>query len=524
MARKVFAILLVFVLIFSFTLTGCQKRKAEKGGTFTFRLFFEPTSLDPAAMSNDIDTAQIVSQVFDGLLDYGADGKVVPAVAERWEMNDKADEFTFFLKKGIKFSNGREVKASDFKYAWDRVADPKVASQLSYHMAPIQGFDEFQSGKAKELSGVEAVNDTTLKVKLSKPNADFLTIVAHLAFSPVPKEEVEKDEKAFGQKPVGNGPFKVKKWTTGKEVETVKNSGYYGEEANLNNVTYKPIEDDNTALKEFRAGGLSYTTVPAGQLEQLKKDSSLKIYIAPVLEVYYYGFDMSKKPWDKKDVRLALNYAVDRNKILEKYSQNADNIAYGLIPKGMPGFQPNVTDFSYNPEKAKQLLEKAGYPEGRGFPKQKLIFNEGVGHDIVAQIVQQNLKDIGINIEIQGLEGGAWQDQIMSQKASFYRMAWGADYPIMDSFLSALFGTETASTPTGYSNKTFDAKISEAQAETDEAQRIKLYQEAEKMLMADAPVIPLLNRTNKVVIDKKVKDFKYDLLGFVDMKKVWKEK
>ena len=522
--KKLFVLFISFILVFTLSITGCKTKKASPGGTLNFRLIYDPLSLDPAH-GGDLDSIQVISQVFDSLVDYDPKtAEVIPAVAEKWETNDAADEFTFYLKKGVKFHNGQEVKADDFKYAWERIVDPKTASEMSYHFLSIEGYDELSEGKVKELKGVEVVDDYTLKVKLSNPNADFVSVVGHAAFSPVPKEEVEKDEKAFADKPVGNGPFKVKKWDKGEKVETVKYDDYYGEEANINKVDYLPIEDDNTALNELKADNIDLTYIPVGQLDTLKNNKEYNVDISPLIQTYFFAFNLTEKPCDNKKVRQAFNYAINRQDIVEKYAENAAEIATSIVPKGMPGYKKEVTNYSYNPEKAKKLLAESGYPGGNGFPKETLIYEEGLGHDIVAQIVQQNLKEIGINIQIQGLEGATHDQWIEDGKAGMFRIGWVADYPLMDNFLTPLFAEEGNANLSGYTNESFEKKLEEAKEVKDKETRTKLYQEAEEMLMEDAPIIPILYQTNRYVVNKKVKDLEFSPLGLVDTTKVWIEK
>lgn len=502
------AVLVVFVFILSMVLPGCAKKEAEEevteGGIFNACTIQDPVSLDPAQLQES-EGIQIGKQIFDGLTDNDPETmETVPAMAEKWEANEDASVWTFYLKKGVKFHNGRECKAEDFVYSWNRVADPGTASEVAYHLSPIKGFKDVQEGKAKTMEGVKAIDDYTLEVTLEYPYAEFPITTAHPVFSPIPKEEVEKvGSKNFTEHPVGTGPFKFVKWDHEKEVVIEKFEDYYGKKAHLDQVIFKIYLDEETAYQDFKAEKLDDCQIPRGQFKAAKDEYGDRALFNPMLGVYYYGFNMNTEPWkSSKELRQAFNYAVDRQVICDTIMEGTRAPATGIVPKGIYGFQENAMPYKYDPEKAKELLEKAGYPNGQGLPPLKLGYNTGVGHDKIAQSVQNDVKALGINFTIEGYEWGTYLDMIQAQQITFFRLGWLADYPTMDNFLYPLFFSENAGSDnmTFYSNPEVDDLLMEARKTADTQKRIELYRKAEKIILDDAPLVPLMfYRTSRVI-------------------------
>ena len=243
-----------------------------KGGTLSFYIG-EPAVIDPID-GQESEGIQVINQVFDSLVDFDPlTSKIAPAAAESWKPNADATVWTFKLRKGAKFQNGREVVAGDFKYAWERIAQGKNASTISYHLSSIKGFDEMQADTATELSGVKVVDDQTLEVTLQYPFADFEYVVGHPALAPVPKEEVEKDPKAFLEKPIGNGPFMMTEpWAHQQGIKLKAFADYYGDKPYLDGIDFQIFKDTNTEFMEFKAGNLDFSIIGDGQIEQVKAD------------------------------------------------------------------------------------------------------------------------------------------------------------------------------------------------------------------------------------------------------------
>jgi ABC-type transport system substrate-binding protein len=477
-----------------------------EGGTFYYCTIQDPVSLDPAQLQES-EGIQVGKQIYDGLMDNDPETmEITPAMADSYEVSDDATVFTFKLKKGVKFQNGRECKAEDFVYSWNRVCDPATASEVAYHMSPIKGFDEFQAGTATSLEGVKALDDYTLEVTLNYPYADFIYHTAHPVFSPVPKEAVEEfGSENFSDHPVGTGPFMFKEWAHEQQITLDKFDDYYGEKAHLDSVVFKIYMDEETAYQDFQAGTLDDCQIPLGQFDAALAEFGDRALFNPMLAVYYYGFNMNTAPWkDNLALRQALNYAVDRQTLCDVVMQGQRNPATGLIPKGCPGFEPDAMEYNYNPEEAAKLLTEAGYPNGQGLPQLTLGYNTGVGHDTIAQFVQGNMADVGVNFTIEGYEWGTYLDLIQAEQITFFRLGWSVDYPIADNFLYPLFYSENVGIDnmTQYKNPDVDELLLSARSTPDEDARLALYREAEQKILADAPEIPLMfYKTSRVIGD-----------------------
>lgn len=535
--RKKIFIFLALILLIVFNLS-CKEEKTKKvskvkkiikkkGGIFNYYLV-EPVSIDPLN-AQESEGIEVAKQLFDGLIDYDPKtSEIKPAVADSWEANKDASVFTFKIRKGVKFHNGREVVADDFKYAWERVAKKDSGSDVSYHLAPIKGFDEMQEGKTDTLEGIKVKDKYTLEITLSYPYADFTSTLGHPIFSPVPKEEVEKDPKAFSEKPIGNGPFEmIEPWQHNQSIMVKRFKNYYGEKSLLDQVNFKIFENENTAYLEFKAGNLDYTYIPEGQIKAVQSEYGKSAIVGkPQLILYYYVFNMDKEPFkNNSDLRKAINYAIDRKAIADTIYEGTRAPALGIIPPGIEGYKKSKISYSYNLTKAKESLKKAGYENGQGLPTLKLSFNSGKGHEGPAQAVQANLKSIGINIELESMEWGAFIDAAQKGELALFRFGWAADYPIMDNFLYPLFYSKNIGkdNTSNYNNPKIDELLIEARKTLNKEKRLELYRNAENKILDDSPVVPIVFYASRVVFGKNVKDFIRTPMDDTPLNLVWLE-
>ena len=514
-----------------FALSSCKKKESSgtkgyssrSGGTISYFLG-EPIALDPA-FSQEGEGMEVTKELFDGLIDYDPKtAKVKPAVATKWKSNAAGDSWTFWLRRGVKFHNGREVTAADFVYAWDRVAAKKTASEVAYHLAPIKGFEKVQKGKRSHLSGVKEVGKYKLKVNLIYPFSDFPLVLGHPVFSPVPKEEVKKGGRRFADKPVGNGPFEMDgPWEHKKSIKLKKYEKYYGKKAYLDRVNFKIMGNDQTAFLQFQGGGLDVSPIPSGQISAtVKQFGSDTLVGQPLLVLQFYGFNLRKGVF-KKNVKLrqAINYAVDRGTIVSNVYENAYVAAGGIVPPAVGDYKKPARAYAYSPNKAKRLLRQAGYPGGKGLPTIKLIYDTGRGNEGPAQIVQQNLRDIGITVELEGLEFGAFLKALREGKMSMFAAGWQADYPSRDAFLYQLFYSKSGDNVFGFSDPKVDRLLIKARKAIKPTTRIRLYDEAENEILKQAPIVPYAYAGTRVVHARKVKGFERTALDNTPLDRVW---
>jgi ABC-type transport system substrate-binding protein len=515
--------------------TTTSEAAGEKtpGGT-AVEYIDEPSFIDPVN-AQESEGVEVVSNIFDGLVTLDPiTVELKPAVAESWEPNADASVWTFHLRQGSKFHNGREVVAQDFKYAFERIVDPESKSEIAYHFDPVKGVKEVQDGTTKEISGVKVIDDYTLEITLLAPWADFVYVLAHPAYVPVPKEEVDKDPAAFAEQPVGNGPFMMDgPWQHDQLIKVVRFDDYYGDKALLDGVNFQVFQDEETAFLEFRAGNVDFTHIPPGQIEATKAEfgesddgytsaPGKQVLIGKEIATYFVGLNVTIPPMDNPDVRRAMSLAINREAMNETVYEGVREVASGFVPPNLPGAQPGGFPYSkYDVEQAKELLAKAGYPNGEGLPTLTLGLNSGAGHEEPMQLVQADLKAIGINVEFEATEFAQYLDARDAGKWPLYRAGWIADYPTMDNFLYPLFHTGSADNDSFYSNPAVDTALEEARQVTDNEERYTALANVEKMVGEDAPVIPLNYYAHRDVVSARVNGFIYDPVGIGHWDKAW---
>jgi len=478
------------------------------GGTFHMGVT-EPTAIDPYN-SQESEGSLITHALFTGLSESTPDGKVVPAMADKWETNDDCSVWTFNLKKGWKFHNGEEVTSASFKRGWERTAAKAAASDVAYHMNQIKGFKEVNTGTATEMSGVDASDPAVLKVTLSDPSCEFYIRTVHTVFSPVPSTAGAADNKSFNDQPIGNGPFKMDgPWQHDKGIKLKRFDDYGGKKAYLDSVEIT-ITSANTGTQEeydgFNNGTFDWARLPTPVLSQartanepkgqwLSRKTSGINYILPMV---------TTKPLDSAKARQAISMAIDRAAIAKGVFQGAQVPATGLIPPGFKAaFQGQAACGSckYDPDAAKKLATEAGLTPGTEINFQ---FNSGAGHEEWTAAIKQQLEtNLGLKVKYGGVP---FKDMLKNEQAphasGIFRAAWGADYPTPDNFLEPLLscasiGTEDPNQPAvgddrgRYCNKDFDALLKKAVSTKDEGERNKIYQQAEKLAIdTDQALIP----------------------------------
>jgi len=519
------------MLLFAIVLSSCgkstvKKRKVSKtGGRFSYFLQ-EPLSIDPINVQESAGF-QVARELFDGLVDYDPRNMaLVGAVAKSWSSNPEATVFTFHLKHGTKFHNGREVTAADFKYGWERVAAKKSRSDVAYHLEPIKGFDKMQTGKAKHLSGVKVKDKYTLVVSLNYSFADFPYILGHPVFSPVPKEEVEKNPKAFAESPVGNGPFMMAvPWKHRQFIKVKRFSKYYALKSLLNSVEFRIFADEDTGFLDFKSGNLNYAPIPLGQVKATDEEYGDNAIIGkPLLSLDFLGYNAHAKPLNNKNLRKAISYGIDRKAIADAVFENVRIPATGIVPPPIGSAKPAASNFKNNLAKAGDLLKKAGYPKGKGLKKLKLTYISGSDYGPMAEAVQGSLAKLNIQVDVQAMEPGAFFKALRTGDASLFIANWVADYPTMDSFIYPLFYSKSADNVIGYRNKSVDRLIIKARKTLDVKARRKLYNKAEADILADAPIAPLFYNGSAALHGRNVRDFVRTALGYTPLEQVWLKK
>ncbi len=470
---------------------GCIFCPTGSGVDFNYRLASDPPTLDPA-LSTDTTSGAVVLKIFDGLVQFDPETlDVIPAVAERYDILDGGKTYVFYLRRDVRFHNGRYVTASDVQFSFERTLNPKTKSPRTWVLTPIQGSGDYIQGKTDHLRGIEIIDDWTLKLSLDHPFAPFLAQLCMEAASIVPREECEKWGADFKSHPVGCGPFEFVKWAHDVNIILKKNPFYYAGAPFIDKVTFHVIPSVSTAFEEYKSGGLDMLDqIPQGQIMRLRKLLPDDLKIWPFLSIYYIGFNLSKPPFkDNKYLRQAINCAIDKEKICRAIKEGVGSPAKGILPPGIPGYDPNLAGYPYSPEKARELLKKSGYPNGEGLPEITLWHNRDPRHRLIGECVQYYLKQIGIRLKLKNVEWAAYLEACEEGIPLMYRMGWVADYPDADNFLYILLHSSQAGAPgnySRYSNRKFDELVAKAQIISDPKERIRLYQAAEKIAVNDA--------------------------------------
>lgn len=510
-------------------LAGCGRRQAEAPATqnvLRYALTSEPTTFDPALV-RDGPTIDLLFQVFEGLVQWDENNRLQPNLAESWEVSEDGRVYTFRLKRGVKFHNGREVTAEDFKYSIERACDPELASPVSAtYLNDIVGALDKLERRADEVKGVEVVDRYTLRITIDHPKAYFLAKLTYPTAYVVCREAIEQGgDEVNGRRlrinercAVGTGPFKITQYVPGSKVILSANKEYHAGAPQLDGIERPIVLDASTRHAMYERGDLDIVDVQKGDLLRDQQDPVLSQELRTFdrAAVFYLGLNQNAfPPFRDRRVRLALAYATDKEAIVKVALMGVPQKANGILPPGVLGHDPNLQGIPYDPEKARQLLAEAGYPGGKGFPTLVLTFREKTPdlRRAAEMIKEQYRKELGIQVELREMEWGAFLDALDRKELPFIHLRWMADYLDAQNFLSVLLRSGAPENVVGYSNPRFDALCDQADRETDEARRVQLYREAERIAIEDVPWIPLYFQRDVELIKPYVKGIRDSLMG-----------
>lgn len=475
------------------------------GPSIRYGVLGEFESFDPVNLW-DSNAQVATTQLFEGLVRMTAKGPV-PGMAERWEVSTDGITYRFYLREGLRWSNGDPLTTSDFVYAWERALNQLLAPDYDGDLYLIKGADALRAidprqttayAAARKALGVNALDARTLEVTLETPAPYFLGLTAYGSFRPVPKRVVEANPDGWAMQPeklVSNGPFTLASWDWDQAV-FVKNPYYWNQSAvKLESLVMWNAPDQNTALKAFEVGELDVLNVsPVVDTTWLPKEARST---GPLFRSTYFDFNTTVKPFDDPRVRRALALSLDRKALLAK-GVATNRPLYGVVPTGAPGATPEM-DFRTTTgnllredvAEARRLLAEAGYPDGKGFPSVELLTNPAGVNEAVALAAQQSWQqNLGISVKVTVIDFTQLLKRRQEGKFSIYRIGWsGGELDAVD-FLNLWASTNTANV-TGYSNPAFDALIERAKATGDQHVRVELMRQAETLLLRDMPSIPL---------------------------------
>ncbi len=537
--NRKFRLLVSVCLIMSlFLFTGCAKKKVAQeqtagsgqpkaGGIFRCALLDDPASLDPANFNEELGI-QVGKELYDGLVDFDfKTNQVIPAHAEKWENIDNR-VFIFHLKKGTKFHNGKEVTAEDFKYSFDRLLNPKTASEVAWLMQNVKGAAARLSDQAEGTEGLKVIDRYTLQITLEQPYTAFLTLLTHPGAGVVDKETVEKAGSAFAaagatyDMVIGSGPFRLFQWTPKNMIKIVRSENYYGRKAWLEGIEFHIIPDETTTLNEFRTGSLDFIDrIPPGQKTVVEKEFPGQVLRNCMWDIEFYGFNMTRAPYkDNMKLRQALNYAIDREGIIKAVLEGNGEPAKGVLPPGMTEYDKNLKGYSYDPVKASALLAEAGFPGGKGLRELELAYNERETNRKIAEAIQAQLLKIGIRAKLKGMPLPVYKREVGTGNAGMFRLSYSADFQDADSIFYPLFSSKSGNF-FHYANSEVDRILDEARAEKDPQKRVQMYRLAEQKIVDDAPIIWLFHSVRIYVKAKNVQGIETSPMNIIPLSRVW---
>jgi oligopeptide transport system substrate-binding protein len=453
----------------------------------------DPATLDPALLT-DIYGGAIVRRIFNGLLQFDVNLRPVPDLAEFWETSRDGLTWTFTLRRGVKFHHGREMTAQDVVYSFTRLLNPDKSLPVTKLFKSIQGAKAFSQGKMQHVQGLKALDRYTVQIVLEEPLAHFAAVLGLANAAVVPQEVVEGLGARFGRAPVGTGPFKFVRWQPNREIVLTANEQYYEGRPFLDTVVYKILVGDQyeETFARFLKGELEEAIIPSGKIDEVLANPAYQKFQRirkPGLNTLYIGFNTQMKPFDDRRVRQAFNYAVDTRTIVQDITRRGSLVATGILPPGMPGYDPDLQGYTYHPAKAKRLLAEAGYPNGVGFPRVQ-IWTGGKSASSRAELTayQAYLADLGVQADIRFASDWPTYKALLEQgKLPMFRLVWYADIPDPDNFLSPLLYSSSPTNRTFYHNPRVDQLLEQARKTVDEVQRIALYREVQHIVHDDAP-------------------------------------
>jgi len=491
---------------------AAEAQAQQEGGNgvdLTVRVGPKVETIDPA-LNSAVDGGNIIVQAFETLLIVDQDNKLVPGQAEKYEISEDGLVYTFHLRDGLKWSDGSDLKASDFVFAWKRLADPEVAAPYGADMLGyVKGYAEATAGDIEALS-VSAPDDKTFVVELAAPCVYFEKLVTHVSTVPVQPATVEANGDQWALEPstyISNGPFKMQEWVPGSHVTFVKNENYWNAGAvTVNSLKFALMEDTNAYYNAFKTGELDLIKEPPTEEVPNLKGTD-EFFLDPIMGTYYIDFNNAKAPFDNPDVRKALSLAIDREYVANVVMQGTYTPATNFVGPGISDAEPgtffedvtrqnnggdrfDISNHDADLAKAKELLAAAGYPEGQGLPVLEYMTNDSGYHKVVAEYLQSCWKELGVTMDIKILE---WSTFTPTRRKGDYQIArdgWVYDYDDPSNMLN-LFNSISGNNSAKYNNPEMDKLLNEANSTADLAVHYQKLHEAENLLLEESGIAPV---------------------------------
>ena len=513
--------LLLYIILASLLVFGCRLGSlldpaGEYGIDRNNAIYLsggQPRTMDPALTLGGPDDA--LGHIFSGLMALDANLQIQPELAAGWEVSDDGLVYTFYLRQDAVFHDGRPLTAQDVVYSWERAADPALGSDTARtYLGDIAGFTEKLDGQADTISGLRVIDDHTLEVTLREPVVYFLSKLAYPVGYVVDQNNVSQND--WEHQPNGSGPFKLLEWRDDEIIVLARNELYYGDLPQIGHLVYSMGAGIPMSL--YETGEIDMVGIGSSTLERAQDPNdplSDEVQLAVSMCTSTIGLNTAIAPFDDMRVRQAFNYALDKNLIIGTFYGGNALPAKGSLPPGMPGYTGTNEGYPFNPEKARQLLAEAGYPNGEGFPT--LTYStSGYGDvgDYVTAVITLWQENLGVTIEPVVIDPYIFYDELYAGNVgNLYGSGWCADYPDPQNFLDILYHSDSPQNIGRFSNPEIDALLEQARIEPDVTQRMALYADIEQMIIEQAPTVFTVHGIDAVLVKPYVKNYKLAPIG-----------
>lgn len=528
MKARLSAALIATIFTVALALNGCSSKSntgndaASAAKTLTIAI-----STDPGTADGQMTTEEYLLplNLFDRLVEVETTGpgqsKIVPGLADKWDVSADGKVYTFSLHPGVKFHNGEVLTADDVVYTFDRMLNPKTKALNTDFLDMIDGAKERMDGKADATKGLQAIDKNTVQITLAAPFAPFLAGLATPGVGIYNKKATEAGGDKFGQEPVGTGPFRLKKWEYNAELVLEAFPDYFRGKARIDQIIAKVIPSADTQRLEFEAGTIDVFDLDGArtQIPYFRDNAKWQSQVVsgPRVGTYYYALNQAMKPLDNLKIRQAIQYGINRELLLEKFYYKTGVPAKGVLAPGLAGYNAALPGFTYDPEKAKTLVKESGVASPTIDIWQ---VTDSADTLKINEAVQAMLGEIGIKVNIKQVDSATWSaSRKTGNQIAMYHSSWSADFNDPDNFLYTFFAPNN-SVARSFNEK--NAKVFEsldkARQVTNMAERYKLYQDAEKLVVYDdAAFVPLFHLEHLFVVAAKVKNFKVSWNGWSNM-------
>jgi len=483
----------------------------------------DPLTLDPA-LAGDITSHQFIVQLFNGLVRLDDELDPAPDIAERWQISPDGRTYTFYLRQDVRFHDGRPVTADDVKYSWERACLPVTSSTTAAtYLGDIVGVPEVIAGTSDQISGVEVVDEYTLKVTIDTPRSYFLYKMTYPTSYVVDRNNAESGEE-WWRMPNGTGPFRLNRWEKNNLLVLERNDLYFGPPAGVKSVVF--LLWGGLPMNMYETGEIDIAGVSLHYVDKVTDTTGpfhQQLVVAPELSFYYIGFNHSQPPFDDANVRRAFNLAIDKEKMVSLVFRDMVLPADGILPPGMPGYNPDLITAGFNAAQARELIAASKYGDVANLPPITLTTTGwgGLISPELTAVIDQWRQHLGVEVKVRQLEPERYLYHLKQEKDQMFYMGWLADYPHPQDFLDILFHSRADNNHGEYRNPEVDTLLQTAGTELDWEYSFELYQQAEQIIVDDAACIPLWFGREYILVRPYVSGYDPSPLGYTCLDSIY---